>query len=110
MNTEERDQLKQLIEERIVKVARKVANYEEMTQPIKPENSIGRVSRMDAINNKSVAEAALRRAKENLDALKAALDNVYDKDFGKCKGCGCRIPSGRLVLKPENPYCVKCAV
>ena len=31
-----------------------IKGLKEATKPISPENSIGRVSRMDAINNKSV--------------------------------------------------------
>jgi DnaK suppressor protein len=110
MTEEERSKIKEMIANRIIKVEKKVANYEEMTQPIKPENSIGRLSRLDAINNKSVVEAALRRAKENLNALKAAVDNIEEEEFGLCKGCGDAIPMGRIVLKPENPYCVSCAI
>lgn len=110
MTEEERSKIKEMIAKRIVKVEKKVANYEEMTKPIKPENSIGRLSRLDAINNKSVVEAALRRAKENLNALKAAVENIDDEKFGLCKGCGNDIPMGRIVLKPENPYCVSCAI
>ena len=40
----------------------KITEYSELCKPIAPENSIGRVSRMDAINNKSVVEAALNMA------------------------------------------------
>ena len=50
------------LEEAISKTIQKIRRYEEMTQPIAPDNAIGRVSRMDAINNKSVIEAALRKA------------------------------------------------
>ena len=110
MTEEERSEIKEMIAKRIVKVEKKVVNYEEMTQPIKPENSIGRLSRLDAINNKSVVEAALRRAKENLNALKAAVESIEEEEFGLCKGCGNAIPMGRIVLKPENPYCVSCAI
>lgn len=102
--------IKQLLAKRIEKVRKKVGHYEDMAQPIAPENSIGRLSRMDAINNKSVVEAALRRAKENLKALEAALENIdRDTNFGTCKACGVAIPAGRIVLTPENPYCVNCA-
>ena len=37
----------------------RIEEYRELTKPIPPENAIGRVSRMDAINNRSVNEAAL---------------------------------------------------
>jgi len=109
MDKKEKAELKKMIAAKIKKAEKKVANYEEMTQPIAPENSIGRLSRMDAINNKSVAEAALRKAKQTLSALKGALQKIDHPEFGKCNNCGCAIPKGRIVLKPESPYCVNCA-
>ncbi len=109
MKKEEKIKIKMMIEQKIIKAEKKIRAYEEMTQPIKPENSLGRLSRMDAINNKSVVEAALRRAKENMAALKSALLNIHRENFGLCKTCGCQIPIGRIVLKPESPYCVNCA-
>jgi len=47
----------------------KVSQYTELSKPIEPENAIGRVSRMDAINNKSIVEAALREAQHKLNQL-----------------------------------------
>ena len=65
-----------LFESEIVKTEKKVRQYEELSQPIAPDNAIGRVSRMDAINNKSVMEAALRKAKERLEGLNRNLKKV----------------------------------
>lgn len=104
-----REEIKGLIHQKILKAEQKVAMYSEMTQPISPENSIGRVSRMDAINNKSVAEAALRQAKQDLRGLNNVLSNIEKDDFGKCLKCKTQIPVGRILLKPEIPYCVNCA-
>ncbi|MDC0230861.1 TraR/DksA family transcriptional regulator [Aureispira] len=109
MNKEEKIKIKLMIEQKIIKAKKKIIDYKEMTKPIKPENSLGRLSRMDAINNKSVVEAALRRAEQNLAALKSALLNIHKDNFGLCKKCSCKIPIGRIVLKPESPYCVNCA-
>lgn len=81
----------------------------ELTQPISPENSIGRISRMDAINNKSVNEASLRQAKIKLDKLEKAAKKIDEKDFGICIRCGQPIPIGRIMLIPEADKCVKCA-
>lgn len=80
-----------------------------MTKPIAPENAIGRVSRMDAINNKSVNEAALRQAKNKLKGLKNALMDIDKESFGKCIRCGKPIPAGRLLLVPESRRCVHCS-
>jgi DnaK suppressor protein len=41
-------------------------DYTDMAKPVSPDVTIGRLSRMDAINNKSVAESALHKAKEKL--------------------------------------------
>ena len=62
MNAIEKEKIKEKLAEEIVETKQKVSKYKELTQPIAPENSIGRVSRMDAINNKSVNEAALKRS------------------------------------------------
>ena len=80
-----------------------------MTKPIAPENAIGRLSRMDAINNKSVLEAGLHQAKEKLDRLKYVFSRVDAEDFGICKKCNNPIPVGRILLMPQSIYCVKCA-
>lgn len=58
--------IKQKIQEEISKTEQLVTEYKENTKPVAPDVSIGRISRMDAINNKSVAEAALRQAEQKL--------------------------------------------
>ena len=81
----------------------------ELVRPIAPENAIGRISRMDAINNKSINEAALTQARIKLDKLQFALDKCSEPDFGTCRRCGNAIPTGRLILMPESLFCVTCA-
>ena len=86
-----------------------IEEYKQTTQPIAPDNAIGRVSRMDAINNKSVAEAGLKKGKEKLNKLEFALSKVNSEEFGICHRCGGDIPLGRLALMPQSLFCVKCA-
>ena len=81
----------------------------ETTKPISPENAIGRVSRMDAINNKSVAEESLRKALDREGKLKEALSNLYNKDFDNCQKCKKEIEFKRLSFMPESRRCSKCA-
>ena len=54
-----------------------------IAKPIAPENSIGRISRMDAINNKSINDRMLRKAEEKLKKLEIALSKINEEDFGK---------------------------
>ena len=86
-----------------------VKELEEQTKPIGPENAIGRISRMDAINNKSVMEAALRNKRTKLDKLKIALSKVNSEGFGICSRCKNVIQEARLMYLPESSLCIHCA-
>lgn len=109
MNKEDKQDIKKRILEELEKTEELILDYKESTKPISPENAIGRVSRMDAINNKSVVEAALRKAEEKLNKLKLVLDKINDADFGLCMRCGNPIPIGRILLMPQSRNCVRCA-
>lgn len=93
----------------IEKTESRIADYKEQSKPISPENAIGRISRMDAINNKSITEAALRTAEAKLSHLLQARDKVGTKEFGICIKCKEPIPVGRILLMPESSKCVNCA-
>ncbi len=93
----------------ITKIKSRVKDLSELTKPIAPDCAIGRISRMDAINNKTINENALRKAKNKLKGLKIALQNVNDTDFGICAKCDKEIPLGRILLMPHSRFCVHCA-
>lgn len=101
--------LKQKILDLIKKTEDDLVELEDMTQPVVPENSLGRISRMDAINNKSVMEASLRNNKRKLSKLRAALQNIDLDDFGLCSDCKNPIPEARILFMPETNQCVRCA-
>ncbi len=109
MTGEERQLLRNKIDRRLRVTREKIAQMEEMTQPVTPENSIGRISRMDAINNKSVMEAALRTARKELDDLEYASRHIDDEDFGACQSCTESIEVKRLMVMPGAKECVACA-
>jgi DnaK suppressor protein len=105
----QKKQIKQRLKEEIEKTFILVNKYRELTKPIAPENAIGRISRMDAINNKSVNQLALTNAEVKLNNLKIALKNINDNDFGICIKCKKPIPLGRILLRPQSITCVNCA-
>ncbi len=108
-NTPDAKEIRIKIEAEITKTKGVIQEYKEMSQPVGPENAIGRISRMDAINNKSVTEAALRQAENKLKKLEFALSKVGSKDFGICIKCKQPIPLGRILLMPQSTHCVNCA-
>ncbi len=102
-------EIREKIEAEILKTEERISDYTEMAKPVEPDVAIGRISRMDAINNKSITEAALRQAKLKLSKLKLALGKIGHADFGLCYRCKKPIPLKRILVKPESPYCVNCA-
>ena len=109
MNRENKIKVENKIKDSILETESKIKEYKNLTKPISPENAIGRISRMDAINNKSVLEAALREAQSKLIQLKAINKKITSSDFGLCKTCKKSIPFGRLMIRPESQLCVNCA-
>ena len=109
MNKAQLKVLKERIKTDIQLLEEKIETYSKLCKPIAPENSIGRISRMDAINNKSVVEAALRTAIANIKQLKDMQKKIKDTDFGICNKCAKPIPFERLIIQPHSKFCVICA-
>jgi DnaK suppressor protein len=105
----QKQEIEQRIKEEIFATELLITKYKDLTKPIAPENAIGRISRMDAINNKTVNDDALRKAEVKLKNLKVALTKIDDPDFGKCFKCRNEIPLGRILLLPHTVSCVNCA-
>lgn len=105
----EKNHIQERIVEEIAATEKLVVSYRELTKPIAPENAIGRISRMDAINNKSVNDSALKKAELKLKNLKVAITKIEDSDFGMCFRCKKPIPLGRILLLPQAISCVHCA-
>lgn len=105
----ESDAIKQKVLKEISKTEMLIIEYKEMSGPVEPDCAIGRITRMDAINNKSVTEASLRQAEEKLRNLNQVLSNFGTKDFGLCLKCRSSIPLARILYRPESLYCVNCA-
>ena len=105
----EEEKVKQLIMDEISKTQSLILEYRDLSQPVAPDDAIGRITRMDAINNKSVTEASLRQAEQKLKGLERVLSLVGTKDFGICVKCRKPIPSARILYRPQSLHCVNCA-
>jgi RNA polymerase-binding transcription factor len=109
MNTAEKQELKQSIEKAIEAQRTLIASLTETSKPVAPDNAIGRLSRMEALNDRAVSEASLNAARHKLSRLETALGKVDQPDFGICVNCDKPIPPGRILLMPEATFCVPCA-
>lgn len=73
------------------------------------EQPIGRVSRIDALQQQKMAQAQAGRTKLRLSQIAMALRAHADGDYGDCRSCGESVGYARLKARPESPLCVSCA-
>lgn len=109
MNQQQKTEIREKIQAAIIETEQDIANLEELTKPIAPDNAIGRLSRMDAINNRSINQAALTSSRQKLTLLHKAQGRIDDEEFGICVECGEPIPVGRIMIMPQANLCVHCA-
>jgi DnaK suppressor protein len=71
--------------------------------------SVGRLSRMDALQGQAMALATEGRRAAELRRIDAALARIAEGEFGYCLSCGGEIDPRRLDLDPTTAVCVDCA-
>ena len=74
------------------------------------QDSIGRLSRIDAMQQQAMAQAEERRRAAERQRLRAALVRLDEGEWGWCVACGERIAEGRLRHDPSVARCVGCSV
>ncbi|CAN5492802.1 hypothetical protein BH23BAC3_BH23BAC3_16000 [soil metagenome] len=109
MTEEEKKELKSLTDSLIKTIKEEITELTELTKPVSHDASIGRLSRMDAINNKAINEKALREKKSTLQKLVRAHERYKENKLGPCLKCGNEIPFGRLKIMPYTTRCIQCA-
>jgi len=82
----------------------------ESRKPVELDQTrVGRLSRMDALQNQAMSMAAERRRQLELQRIEASLKRLEQGEYGYCVACGDQIPLRRLELDPTLPTCVNCA-
>lgn len=73
------------------------------------QQSVGRLSRMDALQQQAMAKATQARRRQSRTRILVALRRIEEGEFGYCCDCGEEIAEKRLELDPTIPTCVNCA-
>jgi DnaK suppressor protein len=82
----------------------------EAREPVElDQQQLGRLSRIDALQNQAMAQDAERRRKIEIQRIDAALERVESGDYGYCLNCDEEIPLARLEFDPAVATCVDCA-
>jgi DnaK suppressor protein len=109
MTPGERDGLRALIEARIAEALALDETSRDARQIVElDQTSVGRLSRMDAMQQPAMADATAARRRAGVTRLRAALARIDTDDFGFCDECGDAIPLERLGIDPSLTRCAGC--
>ena len=72
------------------------------------QQSVGRLSRMDAMQVQAMAVATEERRRQQIARIQAALKRLDDGTYGECVICGEEIAPKRLAHDPAVPTCICC--
>ncbi len=73
------------------------------------QSSVGRLSRMDAMQGQQMALEASRRREIHAEKIEGSLLRIESGNYGNCFSCEEEIPFPRLEADPTNTRCLKCA-
>ncbi len=73
------------------------------------QTSVGRVSRIDAMQQQAMAQAQERQRMAHLVRIERALERIETEDFGYCFECDEEIALKRLMIDPAVTHCIQCA-
>ncbi|MGL1832074.1 TraR/DksA family transcriptional regulator [Rhodocyclaceae bacterium SMB388] len=72
------------------------------------QSSVGRLSRMDAMQQQAMAQGIMTRLDVRRRKLQAALARVQSGEFGLCCQCGAELEAERLRHDPSAVFCADC--
>ena len=97
------------LEESLFEIEQYLEKTEESAEAVSPDKSLGRLSRMEAMQDQQLMLEARRRKKMQKVAVQSALQRIENGQFGTCIFCGNLIPEERLDVAPESSSCVDCS-
>ena len=73
------------------------------------QSRVGRLSRMDALQQQALGQATLARRAAHAKHIELALARLEQGTYGLCLNCDQPIAIGRLDLDPAVRLCINCA-
>jgi DnaK suppressor protein len=104
----ELDELRRSLETIRVEIEELLDISREGAAPVALDTSIGRLTRVDALQQQSMAQANIRASEVRLRQVVAAQGRLERGAYGECLGCGEPIAIARLRVRPEATLCLEC--
>lgn len=110
LTDEQLEELRGELLRELEKLERSMEVTEEGLRPVELDpGAVGRLSRIDELQNQALTKNLREREQLKLGALLQALRRLEEGDYGLCTECGGEIPFDRLLVFPETPTCVGCS-
>jgi len=92
-----------------IELAEILSETAEAARPVELDQpAIGRVSRIDAIQQQKMLEANREAQRARLQLVRSALHRMDDGEYGDCLSCGDEVGLPRLRARPESLNCIEC--
>ena len=102
-------ELRSLLQSNKTKLEQQLLDAESATGVVTLDQStVGRVSRVDAMLQQSMAVSTRAKAEATLRKVLTALKRMDGEDFGYCSQCDEPIQFNRLKVQPQASHCLKC--
>ncbi len=110
MNTQELHDFKKRLERMHEDLRADADSVRDNAKPVQLDQaSVGRLSRMDAMQGQAMAIETRRRRNIQLQRIEMALVRIASGDYGTCQSCEEDIDPRRLKIDPTAPLCITCA-
>ncbi len=98
------------LKERLEAIIAAQESRKEEEEPVELDQArVGRLSRMDAMQQQAISQAAARLVDLERQRIQSALGRLQSGDYGYCALCDEEIAEGRLRFDPSILTCIACA-
>lgn len=109
LSDDQRAELRAELERQLARLERSMKLTDEASRPVElDQTSVGRLSRMDSLQNQSLSKGLQEREVARHAELRDALERIAAGTYGVCTGCAAAIPFERLFVFPEASQCSGC--
>lgn len=108
LGVEQVEQLRGLLIQEQAEIEMSLESGVEAARPVQLDQPIGRLSRMDAIQQQQMARASREALDLRRRQIQSALAAIEAGNYGECRRCEEPIGYARLQARPEAPFCIGC--
>ena len=105
----DQNKYKKYLEEALDEVGKYLESSEDAAAAVAPDKGLGRLSRMEAMQDQQLVMEMRRRKKRQLVEIKLAISRLDMGNYGTCVFCGKEISHERLEVAPEVQTCMSCS-